>query len=61
MLKLLEERDLSDGGGGDALIVVVKADALDGDDLVGVLVAGLVDDAVGALANLGHALVLLYL
>lgn len=61
MLKLLEEGDLSDGGGGDALIVVVKADALDGDDLVGVLVAGLVDDAVGALANLGHALVLLYL
>lgn len=40
---------------------MVKADALDGDDLVGVLVAGLVDDAVGALANLGHALVLLYL
>ena len=42
MAELAEEGDLAEGGGGDALVLDLEADALEGDDLVGGLVAGLV-------------------
>lgn len=44
---LLEERDLPDGGAGDALIVGFEADLLEGDNAAVVgEIAGLVNDTV---------------
>ena len=53
MPELPEEGDLAEGGGGDSLVLDLEADALEGDDLVGGLVTGLVDDSVGALSKVG--------
>ena len=38
VLQLLEQRDLPDGGGGDALLLRLEPDLLHGDDLAGLLV-----------------------
>ena len=58
MVHLLEERDLADGGGWDALILLLEADLLERDELVGGLVHRLVHHPVGALPNLLLLLVL---
>jgi hypothetical protein len=57
VVQLLEEGDLPDGGRGDALVFVVQADLLEGYLLLGQLVDGFVDDAVGALTDLLYSLV----
>ena len=41
MLQLLEQRNLPDGGGGDALLLRLEPDLLHGDDLARLLVAPL--------------------
>ena len=41
VLQLLEERDLPDGGGGDALLLRLQPDLLHGHDLARLLVAPL--------------------
>lgn len=53
VLELAEEADLPKGRGGDALILDLEADALQGDDLIVGPVPGLVDHAVRALAEVG--------
>ena len=58
VLHLLEERDLADGGGGDALVLLLEADLLERDGLVGGPVPGLVHHPVRALPDLLHLLVL---
>jgi hypothetical protein len=58
VLHLLEEGDLADGGGGDALVLLLEADLLERDGLVGVAVLGLVHHPVRALPDLLHLLVL---
>lgn len=46
---LLEERDLANGGAGDAFIFGFEADLLEGDDFAAIgEVAGFVDDTVSA-------------
>jgi hypothetical protein len=50
VLEFLEERDLSDGCAGDALVCALESDLLHGVD-VAFSIAGLVDDSVGAFAN----------
>ena len=51
VLELAEEADLAEGRGGDALVLNLEADPLQGDDLVVGPVLGLVDHAVRALAE----------
>ena len=46
VLELLEKADLANCGGGDALVLCLEPDFLEGDDLAGAEVACLVDDAV---------------
>jgi hypothetical protein len=58
VLHLLEEGDLADGGGGDALVLLLEADLLERDRLVGVAVLALVHHPVRALPDLLHLLVL---
>ena len=41
VLQLLEQRNLPDGGGGDALLLRLEPDLLHGDDLARLLVAPL--------------------
>ena len=49
ILHLLQQGDLADGGAGDALVLGLEADLLEGDDAARVLqVARFVDDAIGA-------------
>lgn len=55
MAELAEEGDLAEGGGGDSFVLDLETDALEGDDLVGGLVPGLVDDAIGSLSEVGLA------
>lgn len=51
---LLEQRDLADGGGGDALIFGFEADLLEGNNAPAVgQVAGLVDDTIRSYAEGG--------
>jgi hypothetical protein len=58
VVHLLEERDLADGGGRDALVLLLEADLLERDRLVGGLVQRLVHHPVRALPDLLHLLVL---
>jgi hypothetical protein len=58
VLHLLEEGDLADGGGRDALVVLLQPDLLERDRLVGVPVLALVHHPVRALPDLLHLLVL---
>jgi len=58
VVHLLEEGDLADGGGGDALVLLLEADLLERDRLVGVEVLALVNHPVRALPDLLHLLVL---
>ncbi len=51
VLELSEHGDLTESGGGNALVLNLQADALQSDDLVTNLVAGLVDNAIGALTH----------
>ena len=51
VLELAEEADFAEGRGGDALVLDLEADPLQGDDLVVGPVLGLVDHAVRALAE----------
>lgn len=52
MLELSEQRDLSDGCAWNALFIVLEANLLQGDHLIGDLVLALVDDTISTLANL---------
>ena len=58
VVHLLEERDLADGGGRDALVLLLEADLLERDRLVGGLVQRLVHHPVRALPDLLLLLVL---
>jgi len=58
VLHLLEEGDLADGGGRDALVLLLEADLLERDRLVGVAVLALVHHPVRALPDLLRLLVL---
>ena len=58
VVHLLEERDLADGGGRDALVLLLESDLLERDRLVGDLVHRLVHHPVGALPDLLLLLVL---
>jgi hypothetical protein len=57
-MELFEQGDLANGGGGDALIFVVEADVLDGNNFVGKFVSCFVDDAVGTFPDLIDFMVL---
>lgn len=59
VLQLLEQHDFADGSRGDALSFPGAAlERLDGQHFLAVLlVSGKVDDAVGALTNLGYDVV----
>lgn len=61
MVKGLEEGDFANGCGGEPLVLVVKANLLDGNNIVGEFVSSLVDYPVGALSDLVDALVALHL
>lgn len=56
MGELAKQRDFAEGRGGDALVFDFKADAFEGDDFVGLTVAGFVDYAVGSFAEVGTGL-----
>jgi hypothetical protein len=58
VVHLLEERDLADSGGGDALILLLETDLLERDRLVGDLVQRLVHHPVRAFPDLLLLLVL---
>ena len=58
--QLLEDGDLAHGSRGDALVIFLYFDLLDGHKLVGVDVLALVDRAVGALADLLELLLVLH-
>ena len=53
VLQLAQQRDLPDRRAGNALVLCLETHFLERDDLAGAAVLGLVDDAVGALAELG--------
>ena len=53
VLELAEEADLPQGRGGDALVLDLETDALQGDDFIVGPVPGLVDHTVRALAEVG--------
>ena len=50
MGEFAQEGDFAEGRGGDALVFDFEADAFEGDDFIGLAVAGFVDDAVGSFA-----------
>lgn len=52
ILELLEETDLADSGGRDALVFSLEPDLLERNNLVGRHVPGLVDHAVGPCAKM---------
>lgn len=56
--QLLEQRDLSDSSGRYALLLLLQADLLEGNDLPCGSVTSPVDDPIGALTNLLHLLIL---
>ena len=58
MLHLFEERNLANGGAGNAFVLLLEANLLESDGLIGDAVASLVNDAVCSLAYLLHLLVL---
>ena len=58
MLHLFEERNLANGGAGNAFVLLLEANLLQSDCLIGGAVASLVNDAVCSLAYLLHLLVL---
>lgn len=60
VLELLEQGDLANGSRGNALILGIKPDLLQGDDGLRLLVAGLVHDTVCALANLFNLKILVH-
>ena len=59
VVRLLEERDLTDGSGGDALVLRLQADLLQGDHLAGGAVLRLVHNTVRPLPDLLQPLVVL--
>jgi len=50
MLEVLQEGDLSDSCTGDAIVLLLKSDFLDGNYLIGLGVLRLVDDTIGTLS-----------
>ena len=58
VLELFQQRNLPDGRGGDPFLFLLEPDLLEGDRRARRPVSGLVDDAVGALADLLDFLVL---
>jgi hypothetical protein len=58
VLELFQEGDLPDGRRGHPFLLLLEPDFLEGDRRARCAVAGLVDDAVGALADLLDLLVL---
>ena len=58
MLHLFEKRNLANGGAGNAFVLLLEANLLQSDCLIGGAVASLVNDAVCSLAYLLHLLVL---
>lgn len=61
VVQFFKKGDFPDCGGRDALILMVKADLLNGDYLFGDIVPGFVDDSVSAFSYFIDALVSLYL
>lgn len=57
MVELLEQRNLADGRARDAFLLAFEPDAFQGDNLASLLILRLPNDTVGALAELGDALV----
>jgi len=58
MLHLFEERNLANGGARNPLVLLLEANLLERDGLIGDAVASLVNDAVCSLAYLLDLLVL---
>ena len=60
VLELLEERNLTDGSGGDAFVLGLETDLLQSEKLSGTLILGLVDDTIGTFSDLFKFLVLIH-
>ena len=61
MLNALQKTDLADGGGRDAVVLLLKLDLLEGNDLAGLLILCFEDDTVRAFAELVQLFVLVEL
>ena len=58
MLQILEQTNLADSSGWNAIVLLLESYLLDGHELASLKVLGLVDDTVSALAELLEPLVL---
>jgi hypothetical protein len=56
MFEDFEERDLPDGCGGKSLVFMIKTYFFEGNNFVGLLVSGFVDDTISALTDFVNAL-----
>ena len=56
MFENFEERDFPDGSGGESLILMIETYFFECNNLIGLLVSGLVDDSISALSDLINAL-----
>ena len=56
--QVLEQADFADSRRGDTIVLLFESNLLDGDQLVGLLVQGLIHDTVGTLTKFLEALVL---
>jgi hypothetical protein len=61
MLQEFEERDLPDGCGGKSFVFVIETYFFEGDNFIGLLVSGFVDDSVSSLTDFVDALELVVL
>lgn len=61
MLEDFEERDLPDGCGGKSFVFMIETYFFEGNDFVGLLVSGFVDDSVSSLTDFVDALELVVL
>ena len=61
MLQDFEERDLPDGCGGKSFVFVIETYFFEGDNFVGLLVSGFVDDSVSSLSDFVDSLELVVL
>jgi hypothetical protein len=57
VVQFLQQRDLADGSGGDAFVLMVQSDFLDCHDFVGDFISGFIDNAIGAFTDFVDALV----
>ena len=56
MFENFEERDFPDSSGGESLILMIETYFFECNNLIGLLVSGLVDDSISALSDLINAL-----